>query len=66
MITKNQRPVVRQSSTMFSTTIAACSRAVSKPKVGMPAGSGRSLSIVLGTWTTRMRPSASSLSFIAE
>ena len=31
---------------------------VSNPKVGMPGGSGRSLSIVLGTWATLIAPFA--------
>ena len=31
-------------------------RAVSKPNVGVEPGSGKSLSIVLGTWATRMLP----------
>jgi hypothetical protein len=62
--TKNQRFVVRQSSIGFSTRVV--DRAVSKPKVGMPFGSGRSLSIVFGTWATFTRPFASIAMRLAE
>ncbi len=64
--TKYQRWVVRASSIMRETTWVACSRAVSNPKVGMPWGSGKSLSMVLGTWATAIRPSASSATRRAE
>ena len=40
--------------------------AVSKPKVGMPPGSGRSLSMVFGTCATRRAPPAASASRDAE
>ena len=56
--TKYQRPVVRESSIRFCTRSLPSWRAVSKPKVGISPGSGRSLSMVFGTWQTRMRPPA--------
>ena len=44
--------VVLASSMRFSISIVPKARAVSKPNVGTPSGSGRSLSMVFGTWTT--------------
>ena len=42
----------------FRTSCMPRSTAVVKPKVGISGGSGRSLSMVLGTWTTAIRPPA--------
>jgi hypothetical protein len=47
--TKYHRFVVRESSMRFRNSSKMSCRAVSKPKVGMSPGKGRSLSIVLGT-----------------
>ena len=52
--TRNQRPVVLASVIRFETIWVPRERAVSKPKVGIPSGRGRSLSMVLGTWTKLM------------
>src|SRR5208337_1074023 len=49
-------PVLRASSISDSTIVAPTARAVSKPKVGAFSGSGRSLSIVLGTVTIPILP----------
>ena len=55
---KYHRFVVRESSLRFITIPAPTCRAVSYPKVGIPPGKGRSLSIVLGTCATRISPLA--------
>ena len=55
-ITKNQCEVVFASTMRFFTISTPTWRAVWKPKVSTCGGRSRSLSIVLGTWTTRMRP----------
>ena len=65
-MTKYQREVVLASTIRFLTISTPKWRAVWKPKVSTCAGRSRSLSIVFGTWTTRMRPAARSSSFIAE
>ena len=54
--TTYQRRVDRASSIRLRTSSAPTCRAVWKPKVGTCGGSGRSLSIVLGTWTLRIVP----------
>ena len=51
--TKNHVWLVSASSMKVMTIFEPTSRAVSKPKVGMPSGRGRSLSIVFGTCTVR-------------
>ena len=56
VIARYQRDAVRASSMRVSTIAEPTARAVSKPKVGALSGSGRSLSIVLGTVATPMRP----------
>ena len=56
-VTKNHLPVVAASFIRFRTSSMPRSTAVVKPKVGMSGGRGRSLSMVLGTWTTATRPS---------
>ena len=49
-----QRRVDLASSIRFRTSSTPTCRAVSKPNVGTCGGSGRSLSIVFGTWTLWM------------
>ena len=56
-VTKNHLSVVAASFIKLRTRSLPTSTAVVKPKVGMPGGSGRSLSIVLGTWATASLPS---------
>ena len=58
LTTRYQREVVRASSARLRTICTPSCRAVSKPKVGVEPGSGRSLSMVLGTCATRIFPSA--------
>jgi hypothetical protein len=53
--TMYQRVVVRASSMTVSKMPVPTARAVSKPNVGASSGSGRSLSIVLGTVAMPMR-----------
>ena len=60
-----QRDAVRASSIRFSTIAEPTARAVSKPNVGALSGSGRSLSIVLGTVATPMRPLVSAAMRVA-
>ena len=57
-ITKYHRKAVWESSIRFATSWPPSWRAVSNPKVGTPCGSGRSLSMVLGTWHTAILPAA--------
>ena len=59
--TTYQRRVDRASSIRLRTSSTPTWRAVWKPKVGTCGGSGRSLSIVLGTWTLRIVPCDRSL-----
>jgi hypothetical protein len=66
VMTKNQWFAVSASTMRFSTSPTPRCRAVWKPNVSTCAGRSRSLSIVFGTWATRMRPAAFSSSFIAE
>ena len=56
MVTKNHLSVVAASLMRFRTRSLPTSTAVVYPNVGMPAGSGRSLSMVLGTWATLSLP----------
>lgn len=49
---KYQRSMVRASDCRLRTSSMPVSRAVLKPKVREPSGSGRSLKMVLGTWHT--------------
>src|ERR1700753_1572025 len=49
--TRYQRWVVMASVMRLLTSSTPTLRAVSKPNVGMPPGSGRSLSMVFGPWT---------------
>ncbi len=65
-ITKYQRPVVLASTIRLVTTWTPTWRAVWKPKVSTHGGRSRSLSIVLGAWTTRSRPAAISDRRMAE
>jgi hypothetical protein len=58
-VTRYQRPVVWASTRRLWHSIPPSCRAVSKPKVGASPGSGKSLSMVLGTCATRMPPAAS-------
>ena len=59
--TTYQRRVDRASSIRLRTSSAPTCRAVWKPKVGTCGGSGRSLSMVFGTWTLRIAPCERSL-----
>ena len=65
LMTMYQRVVVRASSSRLSMMPAPTDRAVSKPNDGALSGSGRSLSIVLGTVAIPMRPSARAEIFAA-
>jgi len=67
-ITTYHLPDVLASSARIDASRAPSALAVSNPKVGIPAGRGKSLSIVFGTWATlRSYPiySAISETFIA-
>ena len=64
--TKYHRFVVMASVMRLFTMSTPKLRAVSKPNVGTPPGSGRSSSIVLGTCATRIEPPAVSASRSAE
>src|SRR6266576_799225 len=64
--TRYQRWVVMASVMRLFTSWTPTLRAVSNPNVGTPPGSGRSLSMVLGTWATRSDPPAVSASLDAE
>ena len=59
--TTYQRRVALASSIRLRTSSTPTCRAVWKPKVGMCGGSGRSLSIVFGTWTLLIVPCERSL-----
>jgi hypothetical protein len=60
--TRYHRRVVKASVIRLLTNWTPTLRAVWKPKVGAPPGSGRSLSMVFGTWATRRLPPAVSAS----
>ena len=64
--TRYHRRVVMASVIRLLTSCTPTLLAVSKPKVGAPPGSGRSLSMVFGTCATRRLPSAASASRDAE
>ena len=64
--TKYQREVVLASAIRFFTSSTPMWRAVWYPKVSTMGSRSRSLSMVLGTWTTRILPAARSETFIAE
>ena len=64
-VTRYQRLVVLASASRFLSSSAPQYLAVSKPNVGASRGSGRSLSMVLGTWTARMLPPAVAATFTA-
>src|SRR4029453_4132554 len=56
IVTKNHLSVVAASLIRLCTRSLPTSTAVVKPNVGTPGGSGRSLSIVFGTWATASFP----------
>src|SRR5437762_286857 len=56
IVTKNHLSVVAASFIRLRTRSLPTSTAVVKPNVGTPGGSGRSLSIVFGTWATASLP----------
>jgi hypothetical protein len=64
--TRYHRWVVMASVIRLLTSSTPTLLAVSKPKVGVPPGSGRSLSMVFGTCATRRPPPAASASRDAE
>src|SRR5690242_7487318 len=64
--TRYHRCVVMASVIRLLTSSTPVLLAVSKPKVGVPPGSGRSLSMVFGTCATRRLPPAASASRDAE
>src|SRR6185437_14472183 len=64
--TRYHRWVVMASVIRLLTSSTPTLLAVSKPKVGVPPGSGRSLSMVFGTCATRRLPPAASASRDAE
>ena len=64
--TRYHRWVVMASVIRLLTSSTPTLLAVSKPNVGMPPGSGRSLSMVFGTCATRRPPPAASASRDAE
>jgi hypothetical protein len=64
--TRYHRWVVIASVIRLLTSSTPTLLAVSKPKVGVPPGSGRSLSMVFGTCATRRSPWAASASRDAE
>ena len=64
--TRYHRWVVMASVIRLLTNSTPTLLAVSKPKVGVPPGSGRSLSMVFGTCATRRLPPAASASRDAE
>ena len=57
-MTKNHFSVVAASCIRFRTRSLPRLTAVAKPKVGTSSGSGRSLSMVLGTWATASWPAS--------
>ena len=61
--TMNHRLVVMASVMRLFTSSTPQCRAVWNPKVLVPLGRGRSLSMVFGTWATLSRPPAASATF---